>query len=697
MLLSAALGARETAVHHELTVQLDPAAGQLAVRDLIRLPAGADSVRFLLHAGLQVESKVEALGAVAGPGGMELRAYRATPDAAGRVELRYAGGIHHERQRLGSGYAGGREATAGTIGPEGVFLAGSSYWYPVMPEHPYLTFEMQLEALPDDWLTVSQGRRLQAGWAEHQPQDDLYLIAAPFQRIARATPWGEAEAYLRTPDRALAERYLAATARYLALYSELIGPYPYAKFALAENFWETGYGMPSFTLLGPRVLRLPFILHSAYPHEILHNWWGNGVYTDYAAGNWAEGLTAYLADHLLAEAQGRAQAYRRDNLQKYADFVHDRADFPLRAFRARHGEASQAIGYGKALMVWHMLRRQIGDYAFVAGLRRFYQENRFRTVGFDALQKAFEAVTAEDLDGFFRQWLDRKGGPALAIAKAQSVAQGDGYRIRVTLRQIQAEPAFALKIPVAVWLQGRSEPVELEWSMQQRSQTFTALVAAPPQRLRIDPGYELFRRLDPSEIPASIGQLFAAESPLVILPAAGDPALGAAYQALAAAWQDRGALEVIQDTELEGLPAERAVWILGADNRFAGTVLQRLQSQGVAKTTERGLLIDGQPADPDAETWVLTAQQGQGVLGWISLHRPEARVGLARKLPHYGKYGYLAFTGVEPENRLKGQWPAAGEALSADFGPHRRTDFPLAPRPPLMRLAEDPALDEDTE
>jgi len=59
-------------------------------------------------------------------------------------------------------------------------------------------------------------------------------------------------AFLRTPDDALANKYLEATSRYISLYDRLIGPYPYKKFALVENFWETGFGMPSFTLLGLR-------------------------------------------------------------------------------------------------------------------------------------------------------------------------------------------------------------------------------------------------------------------------------------------------------------------------------------------------------------------------------------------------------------------------------------------------------------
>ena len=184
--------------------------------------------------------------------------------------------------------------------------------------------------------------------------------------------------YLRSPDAALAERYLEATAHYVQLYSKLLGPYPYAKFALVENFWETGYGMPSLALLGPRVIRFPFILHSSFPHEILHNWWGNGVYVDHSAGNWSEGLTAYLADHLAQEQRGRGAAHRRAALQKYASYVDAADDFPLSAFQGNHGEISEAVGYNKTLMFFHMLRQRLGDENFLAGLRRFAAQHQFR-------------------------------------------------------------------------------------------------------------------------------------------------------------------------------------------------------------------------------------------------------------------------------------------------------------------------------
>ncbi len=206
----------------------------------------------------------------------------------------------------------------------------------------------------------------------------------------------------------MAGKYLAATAQYLEMYRQLIGPYPYRKFALVENFWETGYGMPTFTLLGREIIRFPFIINSSYPHEILHNWWGNSVFVDYESGNWCEGLTAYLADHLIAEQRGTGDEYRRSTLQKYRDYVKDGRDFPLTAFRSRESASTEAVGYGKALMAYHMLRLSVGDDAFRKGIARFYRDFKGKRASFADFQKTMEAVGGRD----FTPVLRGLGGPS---------------------------------------------------------------------------------------------------------------------------------------------------------------------------------------------------------------------------------------------------------------------------------------------
>ncbi len=365
-----------------LDATLDPTAHTLDTRATMEFPAAmaGQSIEFLLAAPLQViesEPAVERLEADAGKGFMGINGssvgvtksgraarYRVQLPAGGRrVVLHYKGRVDFGFETPGQEYARGFNETAGVIREDGVYLAGSTLWYPYLGETLF-TFELSARS-PEGWQLISPGngtaRDAQgvAHWRSDTPLDELHIVGGPLTRYARAAGAVTAEVYLRKPDEALAAKYLEATARNLEMYRGLIGTYPYDKFALVENFWETGYGMPSFTLLGPQIIRFPFILTSSYPHEILHNWWGNGVFVDYARGNWCEGLTAYLADHLYKEQQGQGAEYRRDTLKKYRDFVKEGRDFPLTEFRSRHSPATEAVGYGKALMTFHMARRQL--------------------------------------------------------------------------------------------------------------------------------------------------------------------------------------------------------------------------------------------------------------------------------------------------------------------------------------------------
>jgi hypothetical protein len=74
--------------------------------------------------------------------------------------------------------------------------------------------------------------------------------------------------------------------------------------------------------------------------------------------------------------------------------------------------------------------------------------------------------------------------------------------------------------------------------------------------------------------------------------------------------------------------------------------------------------------------------------------RLAALPGLGRKLPHYGKYSYLAFAGDEPANDLKGQWTAADSPLRVDLRPQAEMKEVLAALAPApgKALAELPPV-----
>lgn len=651
-LLLAALPVRaeESIVHHDLKATLDPATHHIRVTDRITSPPGPI---FHLNAALKptpaTARKLVALGLRKTSSDVILARYQ-VKETASPLVLTFEGVIDHPVATASRALTGGVAHTPGTIGPRGVFLHGGSGWVPKF-DAKWVTFTLKAD-LPPGWRSLAPGVMEDGAWRMEKPSDEVMLLAAPWTDYSRTTDAGvTAQALLLRPDPALAERYLDATEHYLALYSDLIGPYPYGKFTLAENFWESGFGMPSFTLLGSRVIRFPFILHSSYPHEILHNWWGNGVYVDYATGNWSEGLTAYLADHLIKETRGQGPNYRRDALARYADYVKADDDFPLSDFRGRHDAASQAVGYGKTMMTFHMLRRRLGDAVFIEGLRAFWRDFQFKRAGFNDLRLVFESVSGKNLVGFFQQWVERTGAPGLILS---DVTAKPG-RLTFTLAQTGD---YDLDIPVAVHVMGEGTARWTTVRLTDRKQTFSLDIQGEPFLLEIDPRFDLFRRLDRVEIPPALSLAFGRDKPLLILPRNGSAAEIDGYRALAARW--RG--ETLFDDRIDAPPGDRTVWILGTGNRFWKTTGE---ARGLKQETV--VRVHLQPT-PDA------------ALVYLGGGDPAALPALARKLPHYGKYGFLTFRGEK--NIAKGQWPVTESPLKKKWA----TGGKPLPLPPETRL-----------
>jgi len=616
--------------------------------------------------------------------------------------LQYQGAIRHAAPPQSPQDAWSMPENSGMLATEGVYLSGATYWYPRFDDE-LVTFTLDVQ-LPLAWEVVSQGERTRhervneatyVRWESPAVQEDVYLVGGPLTEYRQPAGPVQAMVFLRTPDAPVAQKYLDATTQYLGLYNALLGPYPYPKFALVENSWESGYGMPSFTLLGSKVLRLPFIVSSSYPHEILHNWWGNGVFVDVQQGNWCEGLTAYLADHLLQEQRGSATAYRHATLQRYTDYVGMHSDIPLTAFRTRHSAATAAVGYGKALMFFHMLRQQVGDDAFIKVLQAFYRDNLFQRVSFDALRRAFASVTGEDMSEVFQQWVTRPGAPELRVSTTTVQPDGQGYRLSAVLDQVQPGPAYRLQIPLAVSLQGQ----ELAWQttvpMAEKRLEFILRLPTQPWRVDVDPEFDLFRRLHREEIPPALTQLFGADKVLLLLPAAAATELKQGYRRLAQAWPQASsqALEIRWDQEIEALPTDRAVWLFGWENRFLPEVTTALAPYGVGLTYE-GVRLNGTPLTREQHAVVLTVRHPrnpQQTLAWVAIQNVAALPGLGRKVPHYGTYSFLGFAGDEPVNIVKGQWPVLASPMSvlltpAPGSPPQEAATQLAPRHPLISL-----------
>jgi hypothetical protein len=384
----------------------------------------------------------------------------------------------------------------------------------------------------------------------------------------------------------------------------------------------TGFGMPSLTYLGIDVLRLPFIRTTSLGHEILHNWWGNGVYADYAHGNWAEGLTTFMADYAYRERKGPADA-RAARLEWLRDFAVLPAseDRPLTQFVSRDHDSAQIVGYGKAAMVFFMLRDMIGTADFDAGVRALWQSFRFREASWDDLRRIFERTSGRALGDFFSQWVQRAGAPALHIVCATS-SPAAADRLHVTLSQ--DAPPYRLRVPLAIddGRQTQRQVVELNGE----AGTFEVAAGPAPRAVELDPDLRLFRRLEASEVPPILRRMMVDPQTRIVLAGAAPDAHAAATalaQALMEAPRFDDAAAPVPGASLVviGLTADVEHWL--ADH--------------AQPTLPSALLQKG-----DALAWSASLDGG-GELVSIAARDAHALDMLARPLPHYGRRSFVVF------------------------------------------------------
>ncbi len=558
----------------------------------------------------------------------------------------------------------GNEITA-TISDEGIYLSGMAEWL-AWTEDLMAIHDLSFDT-PVGYETVTQGERteheirgdrLHTRWVARYPSDGLNLIANRY--FVHEEPVREgivSQTFFLEDDSRLRATYMERTKAYIAMYEEMIGPYPYKKFATVENWFPTGYGMPSYTLLGGQVLRLPFIPYTSFGHEICHNWWGNSVFVDVAEGNWCEGLTVYCADYHYKELEDAEQArqYRRTVLKDYAAYTRDQTnDFPLVEFLSRHSGATRAVGYGKSMMVFHMVDRMIGREAFLKSLQAVAADHKYEKTNWSDFFAAFAEASGQDLGEFQEQWLTRTGAPLLILKDVEFAEK------KVSFRLIQEAPPYNLQVPVLITTaDGEQEHVV---RFNQASQKFEVEVSGA-RRLDVDPGTNMFRQLHPEEIEPTVSQILAEQSPTVILDHAPELMADAARN-FAADFIQQDMYTVVEDGKLladiqQGTGSSSILINPGAE-------LLGLYKNPELMISGKTFFLGGKRYGLDKFDLVFTAANPFDsmvtdlVILCNSPHRLEA---LARRLGHYGKYSYLIFpTGQgRPE---RGNWALSDSPLS---------------------------------
>ena len=666
LLLFAAVPALAATAHLALQIELEPGTRRLSA--LAELTPTTPTFDFALHETLEVTAASvngKPLQVMQDGRDGPLRRWRvALPAGKGALQLEYGGSLPLLDRSLDQ--RGVLRSLPPMASEEGSFLPAGGAWYP--QPGSLFTYKVSV-SLPAGQRAIVPGRllseqvptepdgRYRASFEFAQPADGIDLMAGPWKVRERSFARASSDAVkLRTyftPELdatyGLADAYLDDTRRYLELYSEQIGAYPFTEFSIVAGPLPTGFGMPTLTYMGAEVLKLPFIRASSLGHEVLHNWWGNGVYVDYARGNWSEGLTTFMADYAYKERESMkaARQMRLGWLHDFAAVPPSRLE-PLIAFRSRTHGAAAALGYGKSAMLFVMLRDAIGSDAFERALRFFWTRHQFETASWMDLRRAFEHASGQPLQPFFDQWLSRADAPAISVTRAIAIEQGSQTRLNIKLKQEQSAAPYALRLPMEIVYVGHSETRWIETA--KAHDEVTLLLDARPTGVRLDPELRVWRRLESAELPPILRQWIIATRPALLI---------ASTQA-----DVREAAEALARRLLEA-PAQATT----PDALKLGT--EPVLLMGLHREVDAALARSNLPPRPSsldagkgsAQVWTV-AQPSVAPLAVISASDAAALRALLRPLAHYGAQSWLVFEGSRVLAR--GVWPAPAPLIAVD-------------------------------
>jgi len=610
------------AVHHQADVTLHPDRGSVEVLDLITITGQGRTAFALSPVFVVTQLSVDGASQAAARG-----------DGLVLIDLGEAGEHKIRISTAAKLSTKDQHQQPPFLGPDGGFLVED--WL-AHPPGDLATWSVTCE-MPAGQKCLTPGRLTQetdtrATFAETQASAPPVLITGPYDVTEQMSGDVRLRTYFHAELAPLADGYLNDAARYVEHYTQTIGPYPYAGFAMVSAPVPVGFGLPGMTYMGRRVLALPFIRATSLPHEVLHNWWGNAVEVDYANGNWAEGLTSYLADHAQSAAQHHdgGQAKRLEWLRNYAALPSER-DTPVTAFRSKTHDATQVVGYDKVAYIFHMLKMRLGADAFNLGLKRFYTDNRYGTAGWPHVQAAFEAASGEDLKAFFDAWINRAGAPVLALKDVKA----DGPRVSFTLMQTQDGDAYPLTLHADIETTAGDQRVRL--TFDQKRQRFTVPLDARPVAITIDPDFDVFRRLSANETPPIFRDVTLNADTHLVAPGQHPQARALAERLMQA--------PVPQTQAIPALPFKGSLIVAG------------LKADVMPFLTQSGLPRPPASLDQAAQALAYVVREASGRTTLVAMgDDAEAMARLTRILPHYKRRSFAVLNGGRVTD--KGVWPA---------------------------------------
>jgi len=380
--------------------------------------------------------------------------------------------------------------------------------------HVKMTTELRV-SVPNGFIALSNGELIEsqtpAGkkpWTYHfrldkpHPSYLLTLVAGNFTIIDdRPADLGKSmqvpvRYYVPPARKKDTARSFGETPRMIELFSRLTGvPFPWQRYSqiVVSDFIFGGMENTTATTMYEHVLlderaALDITSNDLVAHELAHQWFGDFVTCRDWSHAWLNEGFATFMEHVEREDRLGRDEYDYGVSSDNDTYLHEASARYSRPIVCRdYAEPIDLFDrhlYEKGGLVLHMLRRELGDEAFWAGVRNYLEAHAYGVVETNDLQRALEKVSGRSLERFFDSWVYRPGHPELKV----KVGWDDGI-LSVSVKQTQklgdtAEFQFELELEIGTRAGGVSRHKK---AIKSASDTFMIQLAERPAFVAFDP------------------------------------------------------------------------------------------------------------------------------------------------------------------------------------------------------------------
>lgn len=340
------------------------------------------------------------------------------------------------------------------------------------------------------------------------------VIAGRFVAPVTAGP-GNVKVYLSVAHQASANQLAQTAAREYDFFTDNFGSPESSHLNVVELPDDTlpaVWAPEMAAILGSRVGDKSGVRLLA--NTIVHQWWGSEVSPRTLNDAWiTNGMARYGELMYVEEENGRSAMHTA--LQDVAagalayDTIPLSSDARLNPFSPEF----QSATLEKGAMVFHMLRWDIGDKAFLATLKGALSQYTDQSMRASDFIKVAEAQSQQQLTPFFAQWIDGTGAPQFTDKYAvYRLGNNKGFR---TIGEIQQDlDLFRMPVELRVETDGKTETQKID--VVGTDTQYVVDTFGRPRRIAIDPQNWLLKATPDLQVRIAIlkGQQLVAQNDL---------------------------------------------------------------------------------------------------------------------------------------------------------------------------------------